>query len=227
MGSALAPVRWPNAVRSRIVLRFRRLRRSSNCHRQVCLHRGCWSSPLNELLYPQMALFCKFRSVRPIAFFLLLISAGSPASGPSDIGPSGLGDAYVHVHDRGNWDMLSGALCLQSFQFMQHFQPRRCQRITVSGLTTLIAFRIQGNSWYSQTKISRSVFLSHTRDRDLRLRTITCCRRTRFSASSLARDFSRDRTTSKNLIRKSTIGRSIITVRLARHPGSGFRYRRQ
>ena len=78
MGSALAPVRWPNAVRSRIVLRFRRLRRSSNCHRQVCLHRGCWSSPLNELLYPQMALFCKFRSVRPIAFFLLLISAGSP-----------------------------------------------------------------------------------------------------------------------------------------------------
>jgi hypothetical protein len=31
--------------------------------------------------------------------------------------------------------------------------------------------------------------MSHTRDPDLRLRTITCCRRTRISASSLARDF--------------------------------------
>jgi hypothetical protein len=33
-----------------------------------------------------------------------------------------------------------------------------------------------------------------------------------------------DRTTSRNLIRNSTIARSSITVRLARHPGLGFRY---
>lgn len=46
-----------------------------------------------------------------------------------------------------------------------------------------------------------------------------------FSASSLARDFSLDRATSSSLIRNSTIGRSSITVRLARHPGLGFRYR--
>jgi hypothetical protein len=36
-------------------------------------------------------------------------------------------------------------------------KPRRCQRITVSGLTTVIAFRIAGKNRYSQTKISRSM----------------------------------------------------------------------
>jgi len=30
-----------------------------------------------------------------------------------------LREAYVHVHNRGNRDMLPGASCLQSFQFMQ------------------------------------------------------------------------------------------------------------
>ena len=34
-----------------------------------------------------------------------------------------------------------------------------------------------------------AMFLSRTRERDLRLKTITCRRRTRFSASRLARDF--------------------------------------
>ena len=34
-----------------------------------------------------------------------------------------------------------------------------------------IAFRIDGKNWYSQTKISRSMFRSRTRDQDLRLRT--------------------------------------------------------
>ena len=61
--------------------------------------------------------------------------------------------------------------------------------------------------------------------RALRLSTITCRRRTMVSASSLARDFRRDRATSGRLIRNSIIGRSSITVRLASHPGSGFRYR--
>jgi DNA replication protein DnaC len=46
-----------------------------------------------------------------------------------------------------------------------------------------------------------------------------------FSASSLARDFNRDRPTSSSLIRISIIGRSSITVQLARHLGSSFRYR--
>ena len=64
----------------------------------------------------------------------------------------------------------------------------------------------RGRNRYSQTRIQPIDVRSRTRDRDLRLRTITCCRSTRISASSLARDFSRDRTTSRNLIRNSTIG---------------------
>ena len=83
--------------------------------------------------------------------------------------------------------------------------PRRCQRITVSGLTTAITFRIEGNSRDIQTKISRSMFRRHTRDWDLRLRTITCCRKTRISASSLARDFNRDRAMSRSLVRNANI----------------------
>ena len=47
------------------------------------------------------------------------------------------------------------------------------QRITVSGLTMTIVFRIDGKNRYSQTKISRSMFRSRTRERDLRLKTIT------------------------------------------------------
>ena len=34
--------------------------------------------------------------------------------------------------------------------------------------------RMAGKHRYSQTKINRSMFCSRTRDRDLRLRTITC-----------------------------------------------------
>jgi hypothetical protein len=44
---------------------------------------------------------------------------------------------------------------------------RRCHQITVSGLTTVIAFRIAGKHRYSQTKINRSMFRSRTGDRDL------------------------------------------------------------
>jgi hypothetical protein len=54
-----------------------------------------------------------------------------------------------------------------------------------------MAAKIERNSRYIQTKISRSMSLSLARDPDLRLRTITWCRRTRISASSLARDFNR------------------------------------
>jgi hypothetical protein len=60
----------------------------------------------------------------------------------------------------------------------------------VSGLTTVIAFRMAGKHRYSQTKINRSMLRSRTRDGDLRLRTITCRRSAKFSASRLARDFS-------------------------------------
>ena len=61
---------------------------------------------------PRMALFCKFRSVNPIAFPRLLIPVGFSVADPSDIGPGGLGDADVHVDNRGDRDIIAGALCL-------------------------------------------------------------------------------------------------------------------
>ena len=45
-----------------------------------------------------------------------------------DIGPRRFTEFYVHVHNRRNGDMLSGALCLQSFQFMLHSQHRSRKR---------------------------------------------------------------------------------------------------
>lgn len=95
----------------------------------------------------------------------------------------------------------------------------------VSSLTTVIAFRIEGSSRHIQTKISRSMFRSDTLDPDLRLRTITCCRRTMFSASSLARDFSRVRATSSSLIRNLTIGQFEYHSPTGPSSGLGFRYR--
>jgi hypothetical protein len=53
-------------------------------------------------------------------------------------------------------------------------KPRRCQRITVSGLMILIALRIGARSRYSQTNGSRSEFARRTRFASLRIRTLIC-----------------------------------------------------
>ena len=50
-------------------------------------------------------------------------------------------------------------------------KQRWCQLITVSALTPMIAFGIEGKSRYSRTKRVRSRFRSRPRDGDLRLRT--------------------------------------------------------
>jgi hypothetical protein len=62
------------------------------------------------------------------------------------------------------------------------------------------------------------MFLSRTRARDLRLRTIICCRRTKFSASNLARDLNR----SSSQIRIAPIAGSISAPSTAGHSGQGF-----
>jgi hypothetical protein len=90
----------------------------------------------------------------------------------------------------------------------EQIEARRCQRITVSGLTMTIALRLDGKNRYRQTKVSRSMFRSRTRDRDLRLKTITCCRKAKFSASRLVRDCSRDRATSRSLAKNANIAPS-------------------
>jgi hypothetical protein len=75
----------------------------------------------------------------------------------------------------------------RDFQRQHARNPRRCHRITVSGLTITIASKRDGKSRDKQTKIKRSMFRSRTRARDL-LRAITCWRRRMFSASSPTRD---------------------------------------
>jgi hypothetical protein len=85
-------------------------------------------------LAPEMALFCKFRSVSPIAFLLVVISGGGllVQYGLLDIGLRVLGEVEVHVHNLGSGDMLPSAPCLQSFQFVQRSQHRSGMRSFVS-----------------------------------------------------------------------------------------------
>ncbi len=76
-----------------------------------------------------MALFCKFQSVSPIAFLLLVISVGfSVPSGRFDLGPRLLWEVDVDVHNRRSGDMLPGALCLQSLEFVQRSEHRSGKR---------------------------------------------------------------------------------------------------
>ena len=86
-------------------------------------------------------------------------------------------------------------------------KPRRCQRITVSGWTMMIASSSDGYSRYSHTISKRSMFYSLTRDGDLRRRITRRWRRMRFSASSRARLVNCDRIASNSWIRNATIGR--------------------
>jgi hypothetical protein len=102
-------------------------------------------------------------------------------------------------------------------------KPARCQRITVSGLTITRHLEPDGNSRYSYPNIRRSMLWSRTRVRDVRLKTITCWRRTMFSASSLARDLNRERTRSRSQVRNATIASSSSTPVGPRHSGQGFR----
>ncbi len=109
------------------------------------------------------------------------------------------------------------------FQRQYAWNPRRCQRITVSGLMIVIAFRIDGKSRYSHTKSRRSVFRSPARTGDLRRKTMSCWRRTMLSASSLTRDLNRAHKMSRSRVNNATTARSGSTPPRPRHSGRGFR----
>lgn len=64
--------------------------------------------------------------------------------------------------------------------------------------------------------------LSQNHFEDVRRRTTSCWRRTRFSASSRARRAKRDRITSSNWVRNATIGRFLTTHPPVRHPDKVF-----
>src|ERR1700738_340317 len=86
--------------------------------------------------------------------------------------------------------------------------PARCQRMMVSGLTIAITSRTDGNQRYSQTNRKRSVLLRCGRFGVRRRSTLTCCRRTRFSASSVALALKREAR-----IQRISLSRSVITMR--------------
>src|SRR6266446_285865 len=94
---------------------------------------------------------------------------------------------------------------LRDLQRQYARNPVRCQRTTVAGLTIAIAARSEGNQRYSQTKSSRSVLLRRGRFGACRRSTLTCWRRTRFSASSLALDLKSDPRTWRISLNKSII----------------------
>src|SRR6202045_2255411 len=86
--------------------------------------------------------------------------------------------------------------------------PARCQRMMVSGRTIATTSRTDGNQRQSQTNRKRSVLLRCGRFGVRRRNTLTCCRRTRFSASSVALALKREAR-----IPRISLNRSVIRVR--------------
>ena len=94
--------------------------------------------------------------------------------------------------------------------------PARCQRMIVSGLTIAIAPRTEGNQRESQTNRKRSVLLRCGRLGVRRRSTLICCRRTRFSASSVALALKREARIPRISLNRSVIRMRAYAVRLLR-----------
>ncbi len=65
----------------------------------------------------------------------------------------------------GSFLVARSELRTRTAPLLESIALRRSHRIAVSGLTTVIAFRIEGENRYRQTKISQSMFRSRTRRR--------------------------------------------------------------
>src|SRR5260370_4500097 len=94
--------------------------------------------------------------------------------------------------------------------------PARCQRMMVSGLTIATTSRTDGNQRKSQTNRKRSILLRCGRFGVRRRSTLTCCRRTRFSASSVALALKREARIPKISLNRSVIRIRAYAVRLLR-----------
>src|ERR1700731_3087593 len=94
--------------------------------------------------------------------------------------------------------------------------PARCQRMMVSGLTIATTSRTDGNQRQSQTNRKRSVLLRCGRFGVRRRSTLTCCRRTRFSASSVALALKREARIPRISLNRSVIRMRAYAVRLLR-----------
>ena len=95
--------------------------------------------------------------------------------------------------------------------------PARCQRSTVAGLMSKVASRQSGAMRAANTMVSRCHALHRTRPTILRSATISCCRRSTFSATSSTRGRTRSASSPDTNRRKS------ITSRVyPGHFGMGF-----
>src|SRR6202163_1543488 len=94
--------------------------------------------------------------------------------------------------------------------------PARCQRMMVSGLTIATTSRTDGNQRKSQTNRKRSVLLRCGRFGVRRRSTLSCCRRTRFSASSVALALKREARIPSISLNRSVIRMRAYAVRLLR-----------
>jgi hypothetical protein len=86
----------------------------------------------------------------------------------------------------------------------------------VSGLTIATTSRTDGNQRQSQTNRKRSVLLRCSRFGVRRRSTLTCCRKTRFSASSVALALKREARIPRNSLNRSVIRMRAYAVRLLR-----------
>src|ERR1700726_3678613 len=88
--------------------------------------------------------------------------------------------------------------------------------MTVSGLTIATTSRTDGNQRQSQTNRKRSVLLRCGRFGVRRRSTLTCCRRTTFSASSVALALKREARIPRISLNRSVIRMRAYALRLLR-----------
>ena len=112
-----------------------------------------------------------------------------------------------------NWRISSGTAGRPGrrldFQRQYDRKPARCQRITVSGRMMASASRAFGNNPQTQPRTNLSLAVNGNRPTLPRRSTMICCRSTRISASSVARDRNRSKTRPKISLMRPNIRPSV------------------
>jgi hypothetical protein len=104
------------------------------------------------------------------------------------------------------------------FQRQYDRKPARCQRITVSGRMMASAPRVFGNNPQTQPRTNRSLAENANWPTLPRRSTMICCRSTRISASSVARDRNRSKTRQKISLMRPNIRASVTRFCAPRQP---------
>ena len=106
------------------------------------------------------------------------------------------------------------------FQRQYDLKPARCQRITVSGRMMASASQVFGNNPQTQPKTNLSLAENGNRPTLPRRSTMICCRSTRISASSVARDRNRSKTRQKISLMRPNIRPNVTRFCAPRQPDS-------